>query len=251
MAGSDPLYHDQRLAQLYDIDNGWTDDRSYCLELARSRRTVLDLGCGTGSLAVAMAETHGCEVIGVDPAGAMLDVARGRPGGGRVTWINADMRRVTLGKRFDLIVMTGHAFQCLLTTGDRIAALRTAAAHLAPEGLFIFDTRNPAREEWREWTPEKSHRVIDVPGHGETEAWNDVSFDPARQVARYETLYRFKNTGEVLRAQSEIAFPSLQDVKASLTAAGLLAAEWLGDWRGGPLTAQSPEFIAKTRHARS
>ena len=45
--------------------------------------------------------------------------------------------------------MTGHAFQCLLTKDDQQALCATIAAHPAPGGTFIFDSRNPAVEEWR------------------------------------------------------------------------------------------------------
>ena len=120
---------------------------------------VLDLGCGTGLLAAALGE--GGEVFGVDPAAAMLDVARRRAGGQRVTWVEADARTVRLGRRFDLIVMTGHAFQVLLTDDDQRAVCETIAAHLVPGGTFIFDSRNPAAEEWREWTPAASRRAFD------------------------------------------------------------------------------------------
>ena len=56
-------------------------------------RTVVDLGCGTGQLAVALAE-RGCHVVGVDPAKAMLDRARGRPGGHLVEWVLVDISAV-------------------------------------------------------------------------------------------------------------------------------------------------------------
>ena len=54
--GSDALYHDPRLADFYDIDNGWADDTRMCLDLAREAGSVLDFGCGTGLLAAACAD---------------------------------------------------------------------------------------------------------------------------------------------------------------------------------------------------
>jgi SAM-dependent methyltransferase len=184
----DTLFEDPDLVQFYDAENGWGDDTRYCLRLAGDARSVLDLGCGTGLLAAALGP--GREVWGVDPAGAMLAVARARQGGSAVTWVEADGRTVRLGRRFDLVVMTGHAFQCLLTDADQRALCETIAAHLAPGGRFIFDSRNPAREEWREWVPEHSRRAFDLPGLGRVSAWNDVVFDPASGVASYDTIYR-------------------------------------------------------------
>ena len=59
----------------------------------RPGHRVLDLGCGTGLLATAIA-ARGPAVTGVDPAAAMLAIARDREGGGRVTWVHADGRSV-------------------------------------------------------------------------------------------------------------------------------------------------------------
>ena len=75
-------------------------------------------------------------------------------------------------------VLAGHAFQCFLTDADQRAVCKTIAPHLAPEGRFIFDSRNPAREEWREWVPERSRRVFDLEHHGRITAWNDVARMP-------------------------------------------------------------------------
>src|SRR4051794_19786754 len=74
----DPLYRDPDLAQFYDAANRWGTDFDYCVALASDATSVLDLGCGTGELATALAE--GRKVIGVDPASAMLDIARKRSG---------------------------------------------------------------------------------------------------------------------------------------------------------------------------
>ena len=62
---------------------GSGDDTRHCLAMAEGAASVLDLGCGTGLLAAALGGTR--EVWGVDPAGAMLEVARHRPGGAAVT----------------------------------------------------------------------------------------------------------------------------------------------------------------------
>lgn len=236
----DRLFQDPELVQFYDAENGWGDDTRFCLKLAENARSVLDLGCGTGLLAAALGP--GREVFGVDPAGAMLEVARRRPGGSGVTWVEADGRAVRLGRRFDLIVLTGHAFQCFLTDEDQLALCRTIAAHLAPEGRFVFDSRNPAREEWREWVPELSRRVFDQPGIGKVSAWNDVSFDPATQVVSYDTVYEV-NGGRRWESTSCIRFATKDNIQHAICSAGLAVEKWLGDWQGSAFTAGSSEII--------
>ncbi|HTE82339.1 MAG TPA: class I SAM-dependent methyltransferase, partial [Reyranella sp.] len=157
---ADRLYGDPDLAQFYDLENGWAEDLDHCRNLAEDCASVLDLGCGTGLFAASLRQ---CDVVGVDPAAAMLDIAAKRPDGDRVQWIQGDARTVRLDRRFDLVVLTGHAFQVFLSDEDRAAVLRTIAAHLAPEGRFIFDSRNPDFRQWRAWTPANSKRQIEHP----------------------------------------------------------------------------------------
>ena len=246
-AVADRLYRDPDLVRFYDVENGWGPDFDYCRRLAEAARAVLDLGCGTGLLAAGLAE--GRDVVGVDPAAAMLDVARGRPGGGRVTWVEADARTVRLGRHFDLVLLTGHAFQVFLTGDDQKAALASIAAHLAPEGRFIFDTRNPAARAWRRWTPAASRRRLDDPGLGAVEAWNDVGHDAATGILTYETHYRIPGSGRHLWASSRIRFTAREPLAAMLADTGLAVDQRLGDWAGGACGPTSPEIIPLGRLA--
>jgi SAM-dependent methyltransferase len=225
------LYHDAFFAQFYDLESPWSADRTFCMELSKGCRSMLDLGCGTGSLAVEIAKTVP-RVVGVDPAPGMLDVARRRDGGTLVSWVAGDAREIRLGERFDLICMTGHAFQCLLTRDDRAAFAATLAAHLSPQGRFIFDSRNPAREEWREWTPAQSRMSFMHPRLGGIEGWHDVTFDDAVGIATYGTTYAVQASGESRRTEARIAFPSREDIATVLNDAGLRVVQWLGDWDG-------------------
>ena len=237
----DRLYDDPDLVQFYDLENGWGPDFDFCAGLAKDARSVLDLGCGTGELAAKLAET--CEVVGVDPAASMLEVARARPGGEKVTWIEGDARDLDLRRRFDLILLTGHAFQVFLTPEDQLAALRTMALHLNPRGRFLFDSRNPAAEEWREWVPGVSNWELTHPTLDEVEAWNDASHDPATGIVTYETHYRVVSTGQHFSATSQIRFTARDELENLISEAGLHVSQWYGDWQGAPCTPTSKELI--------
>lgn len=236
----DLLYNDPALVDFYDLVNTGDAELKRCLALAGDACSVLDLGCGTGQLAVAFAE--GRAVVGVDPAGAMLDVARRRSGGDKVEWIEADARTVRLGRRFDLVVLTGHAFQVFLSRQDRQAVFATIAAHLAPNGHFLFDSRNPAVEAWREWTPERSEEMVDHSRFGMVKSWYDARVE-ADGIVTYRTWYKIAATGQILTAESKIAFPSKEDIAAGIEAAGLFAERWFGDWDGVPWAPASREII--------
>jgi SAM-dependent methyltransferase len=239
---SDRLYDDPDLVAFYDIENGWTADSEYLKTMAEGRTSILDLGCGTGLLAAGLAHGGGKRVVGVDPAAAMLDVARQRPGGDRVRWIEGDGRTIRLDESFDLVLLSGHAFQVFLTRDDQIAALKTIAAHLSPNGQFIFDSRNPVVEEWKEWTPAESERDIEHPVLGRVLAWNDVRHDPQTGIVQYDTFYRIADD-RTYSAQSKIAFPSYDDLVAMIDEAGLVVERWLGGWDGQPFTTRAPEII--------
>lgn len=239
----EPIYHDSRMARLYDAANPWSADRQFCLNLAEGRTAVLDLGCGTGSLASAISLTHHCRVTGVDPAQAMLDQVVYHQGHEGVRWVCADARDVRLDQKFDLIVMTGHAFQCFLTAEDQLAVLQTIAAHLAPNGQFVFDSRNPRVEEWREWTPETSRHLFLHPEYGEVEAWDNVEFDHNAQIATYEWFYRLPS-GEIAHAPAaRIAFPTRDEIASLIEKAGLRVERWMGDWGGSAISDYSIEII--------
>jgi SAM-dependent methyltransferase len=240
-ATEDRLYRGPELARFYDLDNQWGPDLDYCLWLAKGARSVLDIGCGTGQLAARLAE--GRTVVGVDPSEAMLEIARRRSGGRRVTWVRSAARSLRLDCRFDLVLLTGHAFQVFLTDRDQEAVLSTIAGHLAPAGRFIFDTRNPAAEEWRKWVPERSRRRLEQPGLGAVEAWNDAVHDAATGIVSYQTHYRVVESGRRFAASSRIKFTSREALAGILDDVGLEVDDWLGDWQGDAFDPASPEII--------
>lgn len=83
----DPAFVDPRLAALYDVlddDRGDLDAYVAIADEVAARR-VVDVGCGTGSLAVRLVG-RGRTLIGVEPAAVSLQVARAKPHAEHVTW---------------------------------------------------------------------------------------------------------------------------------------------------------------------
>lgn len=234
-------YHDPELAQFYDWDCPWTPDLDGFASWVADAGSVLDLGCGTGIFTAELA-ARGAVAVGVDPAAAMLDVARARTGGDRVTWVQADARGLDLGQRFEAVVMTGHAFQTLLTRADRAAVLATIARHLAPGGRFFFDSRNPEVLPWEDWTPDKTRVIRPHPSFGTVERCYDARLDTAGDIVRLEMHYRTAD-GRIYSATSRLAFPTFSELSDLIAAAGLRVDHWYGDAQGGPLRDGCPEFI--------
>ena len=236
-------YTDPRLAACYDSANPHDPADDFYLALAGDApKNILDMGCGTGRLAAALAE-RGHRVTGADPSAGMMQVARNRPGAERVRWVDSDSASLALDDRFDLIIMTGHVFQVFLEDDDVRATLRNLRRHLAPGGQLAFETRNPLVEEWRTWTP--SRETLQVPGIGAVEMHYDVtSTDPT--FVTFETHFRFA-PDDVVVATTTLRFMSRDELAVFLADAGFTDIAWYGNWDRSPVSAASPEIIALAR----
>ena len=108
----------------------WTSTSELVDELGA--RSVLDIGCGTGTFACPLAQ-RGIDVTAVDPAGASLDVARAKPGAAAVRWLQGDATTLP-PLRVDAAFMTANVAQVFLTDDDWVATLRGIRDALRPGG---------------------------------------------------------------------------------------------------------------------
>ena len=95
--------------------------------------SVLDAGCGTGRVAVELSR-HGIEVVGVDVDASMLATARRRAP--EVTWVEADLTTLDLGRTFDLAVMAGNV-PLFTPPGTQAALVAGVARHVAAGGCLV------------------------------------------------------------------------------------------------------------------
>ncbi len=238
---TDLHYVDPRLVRLYDrLNAGDEDQRFYEAQIGAAPRRVLDLGCGTGVFAVRMARL-GHAVTGVDPAAAMLDVARARPGGDLPAWVLGDAGSIQ--GRFDIAVMTGHAFQCLLTDEEMSRTFRQVRACLDAGGRFMFETRNPEARAWEGWNPEASLQVLDLGAGEQVRLSHEILAVDGEQV-RFQTRHCFTPSGDEVLSASTLRFASQAGIEQGLRAAGFARIDWFGGWEGGGFDARSAEMIA-------
>ena len=221
-------YDHPSIAAAYDAENGWGRDDDFFLALADETpgSRVLDLGCGTGRLTVALAAS-GHAATGVDPARAMLAAARAKPGAERVTWIEGTAAAAPR-QAFDLALMTSHVAQVFVGDEEWSDTLGELARALVPGGRLAFDSRDPAARAWEDWTG--------VTSVGES----TVSFTSTNVLP----------DGSILAVDSVLRFRTEPELRESLESAGFTVEAVFGGWGREPTGAGDGELIALARLRR-
>ena len=238
-------YTHPRLAEIYDLGNSGAEDRDfYIAQAGPPPQAILDLGCGTGLVCHAYAAL-GHRVTGVDPAAAMLKVAKHGPHGSDIRWVQANAETFRTKSRFDLIIMTGHAFQVLLSDAQVSAAFRTMAHHLKPDGHVVFESRNPNIDWDKRWALDRR-----LPGpNGDIHAQRRL-LGMSDDGAYISFAWDYNFGDEVLTSESTLRFLSHEEIIRFAAAAGLELSMLYGDWNHTPFNAKtSPEMIFKFRRS--
>ena len=218
----DRTFDEPRLADIYDQLDPDRGDLDAYLAIVRElgAGSVVDIGCGTGTFACLLAAA-GLEVVGLDPAAAMLAVARRKHAGDRVRWVHgvaADLPAV----RVDLVTLTGNVAQVFLEDDEWAATLVAAHGALRPGGSLVFETRRPERRAWLEWNPDDSFERVEIAGVGVVETWNEV-IDVSFPFVTFRGTIVFLADGTELTSDSTLRFRSSEEIVASLEAAGFRA----------------------------
>lgn len=239
---------DFRDPQIYDLqDEGYFDDYPLTAQWADLLGgPLLDLACGTGRMALRMAEL-GYQVTGVDITPEMIVWAKQKADnqGLSIEWVLADARAFHLSKQFSLIYMLENVFQFFLTREDQEAMLARVREHLLPNGCFLFETRNPNPRNLQQVRHPQGD-TYSIPGGGQLVVTEQQTYDPMTQIQHYLRHLTFLHPGgkrdeKKLRVALRYVYP--QEMEALLYYNGFQIRSYYGNWQQESLTATSPSMI--------
>jgi SAM-dependent methyltransferase len=226
-------YRDPRLVEVYDAEHpwGWEDDFFMRVLADRVTPRVLDLGCGTGRLAIAMAGA-GHDVTAVDPARASLDAARRKPGAERVRWVEGSFE--TLPPRaFDAAFMAGHVSELLVTDEEWSGALHALRDSLTTDGRLILDSRDPAARPWQDWNRSATERPVVLADGSVVRVWTESAQDSEGDTVSVVHHCLFPH-GLELTSEAVHRFRTEDTLRDSLRTAGFRVEELYGGWSREP-----------------
>ena len=243
-------------ADIYDWVFAWKrDDIQFYVEQAlQSGGPVLELGSGTGRVAIPIAQA-GIEVVGLESSAGMLREARRKTGDaqgashGIPEWVEGDMRDFSLGRKFALVIIPFRGFLSMLSVGEQLDCLQCVRRHLAPGGRLIFDVFVPDLDMLVD-DPSTPFYVEDVP-HPDSDRrlviWHHNRFDNHNQINNARTILEEVDAGgEMVRRlyrEFQVRYIHRFEAQHLLELAGYRVEELYGDFEHGPFDEDSTDMV--------
>ncbi len=245
------------LPELFDLDFGdFANDVPLYEHFARAAEgPVLELGVGTGRVAISLANS-GFDVWGIDNSGAMLERATSKAkqaGTENLHLERADMRKFELGRTFRLVFAGLGAFHHVLSSDGQTACLHCVSEHLSPGGLFVCDLRPFFHDSWEAGnsTPLVHDWTRILPSTGETVTkTRTIRSDAARQVRHQTNFYDLVDADGALRRiveEVDLRFTTRYEMEGLLHDASLELEHVYGDYDLAPFDEASEYMITVAR----
>lgn len=243
-------------AAYYDWENAQTVGRRDIAFWRRMAATVdgpiLELGCGTGRVALPVAR-QGATVVGIDRSSAMLVRARRRVKrarlGSRVQLVRGDIRHLPFPERsFPLVMAPYGILQSLLVERDLKQTLEAVTRVLTRKGTFGLElvADLPA---WDEYSKRVSMRGKRGPNGKPITLVESVKQDRVHHITRFEQEFVEGRGKDAIRKKFALAFRTLTvpQMVGRLETAGLRVSAVLGDYQGGPWDLRAEVWIILAR----
>jgi SAM-dependent methyltransferase len=257
MSMSSALY-DSFIADYYDespVVRGRTQDVAFYRDAVREfGDPVLELGCGTGRITMALAQM-GKRVTGLDLSERMLERATRKRSKlhteerERVHLVQGDMAKFDLGEKFRLIIIPFRPFQHLLEVKEQMACLDCVRKHLMPGGRLILDVFQTDAERMHDpvhmrETPIVEYKTSDGRKVAITE--RVAAFHRAEQINDVEMIFSIEHPGgkkERLVFAWPLRYFFRYEVEHLLARCGFRVKALYGNFDRTPLEDTSPEMI--------
>jgi SAM-dependent methyltransferase len=231
-------------------------DVPFYVDVARkSGGPVLEIACGTGRVLLPIAR-EGIEIQGVDNSESMLTILRrnlareAREVRERVTVHEGDMRNFRLEQKFPLVIIPFRPLQHMYTVQDQVAALTTAAFHVAEGGRLAFDVFFPNFEGLAanigkeildlEWPLDSEPRKV------VRRYFRKKSYDKVQQTFSGEFVFRTYEGDKLLLEETgplKMGYFTYQHLKALFLLTGLEVVEEYGSFSKEPLDNDAQQMI--------
>ena len=242
-------------ADIYDaVYADLTHDIDFYVEQAReSGGPVLELGCGTGRVSLAIAQA-GTAVTGIDISPRMVAVAQAKATrrglSERCVFQSGDMATLQLAERFPLVIMPFRSFQSMLSPEEQRQALARVRERLTPGGVFAMDTFNP---DVNSLTGDEASRIayhvsdVERAGGGTIVVWGQNGWDPITQVNDVRLIIEeVSDEGVVerrLMRDFEQRYTFRYEMGHLLELCGFDLEAVYGDFDGGPVTQGTDDLV--------
>jgi 2-polyprenyl-3-methyl-5-hydroxy-6-metoxy-1,4-benzoquinol methylase len=226
-------FADPRLVAVYDAEHVWGWEHDFFMSVLAERISprVLHFGCGTGRLAIAMAEA-GHQVTAVDLSGPALDAARRKPGAARVRWVEGTAEMLP-ARRYETVLLTDHVAQSFVGDDVWSSTLSRLRRALVPGGRLILDSRDPAFEWWASWNPVESRRTVVLPDARTVDAWDEVTEADGLTVT---VMHHYAFTdGERLTSSGTVRFRTEAELRSTVESAAFDVDRIYGGWAREPV----------------
>jgi SAM-dependent methyltransferase len=223
------------VAERYDAHLGQRGDPAvigatvdFLAELAGGDGSALELGIGTGRIALPLA-ARAIRVHGIDLSPDMVAQLRAKPGGEEIPVTLGDFATTTVDERFSLVYVVFNTINNLTTQDVQVACFENAAAHLEPGGCFVVEVGVPKRDRLSVFDLSDTHVGVD-----------EYDLDTQRLVSHHITL--IDGRWERLSMPFRAVYPAELDLMARL--AGLRLRERWSGWNREPFTSDSPRHVS-------
>ena len=238
MRDYDVSVYGDRIADVYDDRGAALDPTDAVATLAglAGAGPVLELGIGTGRLALPLAE-RGLDVHGIDASEAMVERLREKPGGERIPVTIGDFADVEVGGSYSLVFAAANTFFGILTQDDQVRCFGNVAARLTGLGVVVLEAFVPDVTRF-ERGQHLAVRAVEL--HSITVSAS--THDPVTQTIDVQDVEVGEAGARLYPARLRYAWPSELDLMARV--AGLRLRERWSGWRREPFTQASTRHVS-------